>query len=146
MKFAKKIKKTINVENIIAVLFAVLILFEFKMEEEIRMFMNTTVGLILSFVLLIVFFMTFNPFVALLFLIYIYDNIKFDNIQSGLLDKYTKHNVFNKLINSDIKDKTEKDIEIGIIQEKAPIVKKSLPSKIYSPYSCNCKKSSYQFI
>ena len=146
MKFAKKLKKTINVENIIAVLFAVLILFEFKMEEEIRMFMNTTVGLILCFVLLIIFFMTFNPFVALLFLIYMYDNIKFDNIQSGVYDKYTKYNVFNKLTNSHIKNKNEKDIEIDLIREKAPIVEKSLPSKLYSPYSCNCKNSSYQFI
>ena len=94
MKLAKKIQKTINIENLMAIFFAVLIIFEFKMEEEIRLLMNSSVGLIISFILVIVFFMIFNPIVAILFLVYIYDNIKFENIQSGLYDKYTKKKCF----------------------------------------------------
>ena len=146
MKLAKKIQKTINIENIMAIIFAVLIIFEFKMEEEIRLLMNSSIGLIISFILVIVFFMIFNPIVAILFLVYIYDNIKFENIQSGVYDKYTKKNVFKKLTNSHIENKTEKDIEIDIIKKKAPIVKVSQSEKTYSPYTCNCNKSSYQFI
>ena len=70
-------KSVISFENILGLVFALLILFEFKFESGIRNMMNSHAGMILSFVVLILLFIYMNPIVGLLFLIVIYENVKF---------------------------------------------------------------------
>ena len=75
-KILKMKKSVISFENILGLVFALLILFEFKFESGIRNMMNSHAGMILSFVVLILLFIYMNPIVGLLFLIVIYENVK----------------------------------------------------------------------
>lgn len=124
-------------ENILSLIFAILILFEFKMETEVRAFMNTVVGMISCFVLLIFMFICFNPLTAILFLIYFYENVKFDEIHSKIYDENTKPNILRRLQSSVTSTKNEKDeVEIETIQKMAPIVKKPEKSNVaFKPHS-----------
>ena len=121
-----KIKSCITFENIIGLIFAILIICEFNFETEIKKFINTPVGTILMFVLGIFLFMYYNPLVSLLFFIFIYDNIK-DSIfyNSQIFEPSdTNKNIMKNLNNVNKKDKNLKDIEISIIKNMSPIVKK----------------------
>ena len=121
-----KIKSCITFENIIGLIFAILIICEFNFETEIKKFINTPVGTILMFVLGIFLFMYYNPLVSLLFFIFIYDNIK-DSIfyNSQIFEpSATNKNIMKNLNNVNKKDKNLKNIEISIIKNMSPIVKK----------------------
>ena len=112
-------------ENLLGFLLAVLIVFEFKIEENVREFMNTVVGMVSCIVLLIYMFMCFNPLIAILFLIYFYENIRFDDVSSNIYDNKTKPNLLSSL-QSSVKDMINKKdiVEIETIKKMAPIIKK----------------------
>ena len=112
-------------ENLLGVLLAILIVFEFKVEENVRAAMNTTIGMIFCIMLLIYLFVCLNPLVAILFLIYFYENVKFDDIHSNIYNMKTKPNVMNSLQSSLLNVSNKKDVvEIETIQKMAPIIKK----------------------
>jgi len=112
-------------ENLLGFLLAVLIVFEFKIEENVREFMNSIVGMVSCIVVLIYMFMCFNPLVAILFLVYFYENIRFDSIHSNIYDDQTKPNILSSL-QSSVKDLINKKdiVEIETIKKMAPIIKK----------------------
>lgn len=122
-----KIKSCITFENIIGLIFAILIICEFNFETEIKKFINTPVGSLLMFVSGIFLFMYYNPLVSLLFFIFIYDNIKesiFFESSPMFGPSATNNAVMKRLNNVNKKDKNVKDIEINIIKNMSPIVKK----------------------
>lgn len=112
-------------ENLLGFLLAVLIVFEFKIEENVREFMNSIVGMVSCIVVLIYMFMCFNPLVAILFLVYFYENIRFDSIHSNIYDDQTKPSILSSL-QSSVKDLINKKdiVEIETIKKMAPIIKK----------------------
>lgn len=125
MKVSNSVQKMINIDIIMALILAILITFELKIEEDIRQFMNSTLGLILSIIITILLFIYSNPLVALLFLVYFYENVKHDNLHSGLYDKYTNKNILDSLVNSNkITQKKQDMVEIETIKAMAPIVQK----------------------
>ena len=138
MKVSKFLQKMINIDIIMAVILAVLITCELKVEEDIRRFMNSATGLILSIMITILFFIYSNPLVALLFLFYFYENVKHDNLQSGIYDKYTKKSVLDSLLETNkITQKKQDLVEIDIIKSMAPIVKKRENSVSFTPNDDN---------
>jgi len=147
-KLSKNIQKMINFENILGLILSVLIIFEFKIEEDLRQYMNSLVGLVVCLVIVVALFMMCNPIVAILFLIYFYENVKFDNIGLNFYDKNTKQNAINSLSASHDKVKNEKDkVEIEVISKMAPIKKDAIVTKTpYKPYHCNKKINAYKFI
>ena len=125
MKVSKSVQKMINIDLIMALILAILITFELKIEEDIRHFMNSAIGLILCIMITMMLFIYSNPLVALLFLVYFYENVRHDNLQSGLYDKYTNKSVLDSLVKTNkIKQKKQDVVEIETIKARAPIVQK----------------------
>jgi hypothetical protein len=127
MKLNKMIKKNnlLSLENIVGLLLAILIVFDLKVERNIANVINSPVGIVLSLVLVIVLFIFMNPIVGLLFLIYVYETVKYS---SSFLQTYTqpvekvKKNIMNKL---NLANEASKDeVEVKVIEKMAPIVKK----------------------
>lgn len=73
---AKTNYKLFSIDNIVGVLLAILILFDLQIERPIINLMNTPVGLIFSLIFAIIIFICLNPIVGILFLIYLFMNIK----------------------------------------------------------------------
>lgn len=127
MKLNKMIKKNnlLSLENIVGLLLAILIVFDLKLERNIANVINSPVGIVLSLVLVIVLFIFMNPIIGLLFLIYVYETVKYS---SSFLQTYTqpvenvKKNIMNKL---NLANEASKDeVEVKVIEKMAPIVKK----------------------
>ena len=134
MKVLKTVKKLINIDLVVSVLLATLIVFELKVEEDIRQFMNSALGLLLCSVGIVLMFIYLNPLVALLFLVYFYENVRHDNLQSGMYDKYTNDNVLSALMKSDrITQKKQDVVEIETIKKMAPIIQKREKTLSFKP-------------
>ena len=145
MKFLKTSKKYINADVVIAVLLTILIIFELKVEEDLRHFMNSASGLLLCSVIVVLMFIYLNPLVALLFLVYFYDNVRHDNLQSGMYDKYTDKNVLDTLMKSNKMTHKEKDVvEIETIKKMAPLVQKRENNLSFKPNNYN--KILYKYL
>ena len=128
-----------------AVLLAVLITFELKVEQDIRQFMNSALGLVVCSVSVVLMFIYLNPIVALLFLVYFYENVRYDNLQSGLYDKYTNKNVLDSLMKSNkVTQKKQDIVELETIKKMAPIVQKREKMLSFKPDTYN--KSSFKVI
>ena len=128
MKLNKMMKKSnlLNLENILGLILAVLIVFDLKLERNIANVINSPVGIVLSLVLVVVLFIFMNPIVGLLFLIYVYETVKYS---SSFLHNYTqpvervKKNIMNKL---NLANEINKDeVEVKVIEKMAPIVNKN---------------------
>tara|TARA_Y100000768_G_C23930469_1_gene659805 strand:- start:665 stop:1111 length:447 start_codon:yes stop_codon:yes gene_type:complete len=120
-------KINITYENIIGLIFALLIICEFNFENDIKVFINTPIGTIIMFILGIFLFMYYNPIISILFFIFVYDNIK-DNYNYKL--DLSIPSIENDFISSKMnfinnKNKQIKDVEIDIIKHMSPIVKKN---------------------
>ena len=75
---------------------ALLIVFEYKFENDIRLLLNSPAGIAISLVLLFVMFIFLNPIVGLLFLIYLYENVKMDFVfNSSISQENTKSSIMN---------------------------------------------------
>lgn len=145
MKVLKTAKKMINVDLIVAVLLATLIIFELKVEEDIRQFMNSALGLLVCSIGVVLMFIYLNPLVALLFVVYFYENVRHDNLQSGMFDKYTNKNVLDTLMKSNkITQKKQDVVEIETIKKMAPIIQKREKAVSFKPNHYN--KVSYKSV
>ena len=98
-----------SIDNIIGVLLAILIIFDLKIEKPILNLINTPIGIIFSIVFIIILFVCLNPIIGILFLIYLFINIKEAR-------NPTRNNVLNNL-----NPPQEMQVEEEIIFVKAPI-------------------------
>ena len=125
--YSKKSRNNLlSTENIIGLILAILIVFDLKVERNIANLINSPVGIVLSLVTLVVLFVFMNPIVGLLFLIYVYETVKYS---SSFLTQYTqpvenvRKNIMNRLNLAN--EKSKDDVEIKVIQKMAPLVRKS---------------------
>jgi len=65
-----------SIDNVIGVLLLILILFDLKIERPIINLLNTPIGIIFSLIFIIILFISLNPIIGILFLIYFFMNIK----------------------------------------------------------------------
>jgi predicted membrane protein len=79
-----------SIDNIIGVLLAVLILFDLKIEKQIIDMINTPIGMIFTFIFIIILFICLNPIIGILFLIYLF--IMFKDIMNP-----TKTNILKQM-------------------------------------------------
>jgi predicted membrane protein len=98
-----------SIDNIIGVLLAILIIFDLKIERPIINVMNTPIGIIFSLIFVIILFIYLNPIIGILFLIYIFINIKEAKTTS-------KTNILQKL-----NPPLEMQVEEEVILINAPI-------------------------
>lgn len=112
--------KLFSIQNIIGVLLAVLILFDLKIEKPIINVMNTPIGIIFSLVFVVILFICLNPVIGILFLIYLFMNIRH-------ADNYSYNK--NKILRS-LNPPLEKQVEEEVILMKAPIKNQNQGSNV----------------
>lgn len=143
MKIPKSVKNMINIDMIITILLAVLITFELKVEADIRQFMNSVMGLLVCSAVVILMFIYLNPLVAILFLVYFYENVRYDNLNSGMYDKYTNKNALDSLVkNNKMTQKKQDVVEIETIKKMAPIIQKREKMLSFKPHTYVANNSS----
>jgi len=98
-----------SIDNIIGVLLAILIIFDLKIERPIINLINTPIGIIFSLIFVIILFICLNPIIGILFLIYLFINVKDAR-------KPTRNNVLHNL-----NPPREMQVEEEIILLNAPI-------------------------
>ena len=113
VKFKKN--NVINLENVIGLLLAILIIFDLKLEVPLSNALNTTWGIIFSVIIVFILFGTLNPIIGILFIIYLYQNYKPKNYHEKQKDQVLKQ------LNAPL----EMQVEEQIILERAPIIKQN---------------------
>jgi hypothetical protein len=113
-----KFKKNnyINLENVIGLLLAILIVFDLKLEEPLRIALNTPFGIIFSVIIVIILFGTVNPIIGILFLIYLYQNYTV---------KRDHHEKKKDEILKNLNPPAVMQVEEAVILQRAPIVKQN---------------------
>ena len=109
-----KFKKNnfVNLENVIGLLLAVLIIFDLKLEEPLHRALNTTWGIIFSLIIVLILFGTVNPIIGILFVIYLYQNYS-----TNKHHEKKKDDILKKLNPPQVMQ-----VEEEIILQRAPIV------------------------
>lgn len=112
-----KFKKNnyINLENVIGLLLAILIVFDLKLEEPLRIALNSPFGMIFSVIIVIILFGTVNPIIGILFLIYLYQNYTIKRHHEKKKDEILKH----------LNPPAVMQVEEAVILQRAPIVKQN---------------------
>lgn len=121
----KQTKLLFTLDNIVGLILAILIFFDFKVENDFKDVLNSPPGMILALVLLIVIFIFMNPIVGLLYIIYIYECVKDTALHPSKFNgsSIMKQNILNQL-NNNPERKKEDSVDYEIINKMAPIVKK----------------------
>lgn len=121
----KQTKLLFTLDNIVGLILAILIFFDFKVENDFKDVLNSPPGMILALVLLVVIFIFMNPIVGLLYLIYIYECVKDTALHPSKFNgsSIMKQNILNQL-NNNPERKREDSVDYEIINKMAPIVKK----------------------
>uniref|UniRef100_A0A6C0EUU8 Uncharacterized protein n=1 Tax=viral metagenome TaxID=1070528 RepID=A0A6C0EUU8_9ZZZZ len=112
--------KLFSIQNIIGVLLAILILFDLKIENPIVNVINTPIGIIFSLVFVVILFICLNPIIGVLFLIYLFINIK-------QADNYSYNK--NKILRN-LNPPPETQVEEEVILNKAPIKNQNQGSNV----------------
>ena len=124
----KNVSSIWTLETLIALLLAVLILFDIKIEKPIRDLINTPIGIISSLLFTILLFIFLHPVIGLLFIIYLYETI----IKTKTTNGQNKKNDTLNLLNHDLQ---ETQVEEEVIDKKAPIINKNKNNNVsYKPY------------
>ena len=119
-----KINKIFSFENVLGLLLVILIIFELNVEHDIKLILNSPLGMVLSLIILVLLFIFINPIVGLLFLIYLYEivsNKSLLNVNSLFNEENKKINILNKL---NLGNNNNDKVELNVINKMAPIVKK----------------------
>ena len=121
----KQTKLLFTLDNIVGLILAILIFFDFKVENDFKDVLNSPPGMILALVLLVVIFIFMNPIVGLLYIIYIYECVKDTALHPSKFNgsSIMKQNILNQL-NNNPERKREDSVDYEIINKMAPIVKK----------------------
>jgi len=98
-----------SIDNIIGVLLAILIIFDLKIQKPIINLINTPIGIIFSILFIIILFVCLNPIIGILFLIYLFINIK------------EARNTNRNNVLQNLNPPQEMQVEEEVIMVKAPI-------------------------
>ncbi len=104
-------QRLFSIENLVGILLAILIIFDLKIEKPIANIINTPIGIIFSLVFVIILFICMNPVIGILFLIYLFLNIRHSDNYS-----YNK----NKILKS-LNPPKNIEVEEEVILMKGPI-------------------------
>jgi hypothetical protein len=101
-----------TLENGIGLILAILIIFDLKVERELSLLLNTPLGILSSGLVTILLFISLNPIVGILFLIYLYDTIQTSKLSTIIKD--AKLGVYNPT--------PDTELEETVIQNNKPII------------------------
>ena len=114
-RFSKK-STILTMENILGLILALLIIFQILPSVTIANGLNNPVGVIFGLILVVIFFMTMNPIVGFLLLIYLYEIIQTSNNFNKVVYPITR-NTELQMMNT----KPEVQLEETIIRTMEPI-------------------------
>jgi hypothetical protein len=113
-----------TLENGIGLLLAILIIFDLKVERNISNLLNTPLGIISSFLMVVLLFIFMNPIVGILFLIYLYDTIQTSDLSTLMKD--VKLKALNPI---------QTQLEEKVIKDKRPIINAGQHNNVsFQPY------------
>lgn len=134
-KIMNKSLKWLTLDNVVGLLLAILILGEFKVEQDIREILQSPPGMMIALALLVIIFIFMNPIVGLLFLVYIYESVKNPQLEpvSYNNSSFSKNNILNSLNNAQKSSKADQ-VDLDIVNKMAPLTKKmENPNMIFAP-------------
>jgi hypothetical protein len=105
-------KSLLTVENVLGLLVAILIVFQIKPDASFATLLNSPVGIVMSLLVVVFLFVTMNPVVGFLVLIYLYEIIR------------TASNYTSQARNTNLQKMNppqELQVEEIVIMERAPI-------------------------
>ncbi len=111
-----KTSSLFSMENALGLLLAVLIIFQILPSVTIANSLNNPFGVVLGLILVVIFFVTMNPIVGFLLLIYLYEIIQVSNKFNKQMSPMTR----NKELNS-LNPQPTTQLEEIIIRDMAPI-------------------------
>lgn len=136
-------KNLISLENLLGLVLAVLIVFDIKVEQNIANLVNSPLGMVLSLIGLILVFVTMNPIIGFLYVIYLYETVKYSSSLLGDLVKPVekiRKEVMKKLNTGNLMG--TQGVEVEVIEKMAPLVKKPedygvkfVPNTVSNTYS-----------
>ena len=119
-------KNLLSLENLLGLVLAILIVFDIKVEQNIANLVNSPIGMVLSLIGLILVFVTMNPIIGFLYVVYLYETVKYSSTMLGNLVKPVENirkDVMRKLNSGNLMG--QKDVEVEVIERMAPLVKKA---------------------
>jgi predicted membrane protein len=119
-------KDLLTLETLIAFILAILIIFNFKIEESIQNVINTPLGMVFTMLFLILLFITLHPIIGILFVIYLFDTLR----KGVYIGELQKNKLFKKLNHTN-----ETHLEEKVIDDMAPIVNKNKNNNV--PFMSN---------
>ena len=134
-KLMNKSLKWLTLDNVIGLLLSILILGEFKVEQDIREILQSPPGMMIALALLVIIFIFMNPIVGLLFLIYVYESVKNPQLEpvSYNNSSISKNNILKSLNNAQKSSKADQ-VDLEIVNKMAPLTKKiENPNMIFAP-------------
>ena len=121
------VNELLTLETLIALILAVLIIYDFKIEHYIKNCINTPFGMVITMLFIIMVFITMHPIIGILFVIYLFDTLR-KGIFTGEL---RKNKLFKKLNHT-----TETYLEESVIDNMAPIINKNKNKNVnFSSYT-----------
>lgn len=134
-KLMNKSLKWLTLDNVIGLLLSILILGEFKVEQDIREILQSPPGMMIALALLVIIFIFMNPIVGLLFLVYVYESVKNPQLEpvSYNNSSFSKNNILKSLNNAQKSSKADQ-VDLEIVNKMAPLTKKiENPNMIFAP-------------
>ena len=123
-KMSNKTKKLLTVENLIGLVLAVLIFFDVKMNMAMTQFVNSPLGIVLCIIVTIVLFVFLHPILGFLFLIYLYENVKYLNKIFANITRQSQTKKATTAMKEMNKNSYNIQVEEEVITNMAPIIKK----------------------
>lgn len=125
---SEKILNKEIMEIIIAIILSLFIILDIRFSNNINNMINTPIGLISLFLIIVIILIIFHPVIGILVIIYFYDTILNKNISNEQKKKEKEFIHLNKALEKD-------NVEEEIINNKAPIINKNKNKKVsYLPY------------
>lgn len=122
----KNMKNSIlTLENLVGLVLGLLIVLDIKVEQNIANLVNTPLGMILSLIGMVIIFVCMNPIIGVLYVIYLYETVKYSSTMLGNLVKPVENirkDVMKTLNKNNLISK--RGVEVEVIERMAPLVKK----------------------
>jgi hypothetical protein len=121
------IKELLTLETFIALILAILIIYDFKIEHTIQNLINTPFGMVATMLFLVVVFIVMHPIIGILFVIYLFETLR----KGAFVGELRKNKLFKKLNHT-----TETYLEEKVIDDMAPIINKNKHNNVsFSSYT-----------
>ena len=121
------VKELLTLETVIAIILAVLIIYDFKIERDIQNGINTPFGMVITILFIIMVFITMHPIIGILFVIYLFETLR----KGTFAGELRKNKLFKKLNHT-----TETYLEETVIDTMAPILNKNKNKNVsFSSYT-----------